>query len=418
MVTILKATILVSVIGIIGLNSKGKVAGKILFKKDPTLIARNLIKIEEGTIIEDIANLINFLKNNGYSVFVFENSKLAKNVEKTSKVSTETKALTKSNEAFRRNISSFAVETEFVANNVEMANLIHAVSMEMSQIGVKKFAEKRDLLIVQSIQALDDLDKALNLLMNRVREWYGLHFPEMDRIIDKHETYVKLIKSLGDRENFILDNLIENNLTTKKSSKLALAAKSSMGASITELDVKQIQKICEQLLDFYKLREDLEEYIQNLMKEIAPNTSILAGTTLGARLISIAGGLENLAKMPASTIQVLGAEKALFRSLSTGAKPPKHGILFQHTLVHGAKKWHRGKISRILAGKLAIAIRTDAFSGKYLGPEIKKDLERRIKIVVEKKKIFRQKIKKKETSTKEFKKYRKSRRKRKRENRG
>jgi nucleolar protein 56 len=120
------------------------------------------------------------------------------------------------------------------------------------------------------------------------------------------------------------------------------------------------------------------------MEEVAPNIKTLTGSLLGARLIAIAGGLTNLAKRPASTIQVLGAEKALFRSLKTGTRPPKHGIIFQHAYLHDAKRWHRGKIARALAGKLAIAARIDAFGGRCAGEELKANLEKRIEEIREK----------------------------------
>ena len=111
------------------------------------------------------------------------------------------------------------------------------------------------------------------------------------------------------------------------------------------------------------------------MEEMAPNIRAVAGALLGARMISLAGGLQNLAMRPASTIQVLGAEKALFRSLKTGARPPKHGLIFQHTLLHDAKRWQRGKIARVIAGKLAIAARADAFGeGHYIGDRLKETL--------------------------------------------
>jgi len=117
---------------------------------------------------------------------------------------------------------------------------------------------------------------------------------------------------------------------------------------------------------------------------VAPNTRAVAGALLGARLIAIAGSLQNLAMRPASTIQVLGAEKALFRSLKTGARPPKHGLIFQHALLHDAKRWQRGKIARVLAGKLAIAARIDAFGGKYVGDSLKADVDRRLAEIREK----------------------------------
>jgi nucleolar protein 56 len=142
--------------------------------------------------------------------------------------------------------------------------------------------------------------------------------------------------------------------------------------------------LCKNVLELYKLRQALEDYLNALMEEIAPNVKALAGSLLGARLIALAGGLTNLAKKPASTIQVLGAEKALFRSLKTGTRPPKHGIIFQHALLHEAKRWQRGKIARVLAGKLAIAARIDAFGGKYAGEELKADLEKRVEEIQEK----------------------------------
>ncbi len=131
------------------------------------------------------------------------------------------------------------------------------------------------------------------------------------------------------------------------------------------------------------MRQKLETYLDSVMEEVAPNIRVLVGSLLGARLIALAGGLNNLAKMPASTIQLLGAEKALFRSLKTGARPPKHGIIFQHSLIHEAKRWQRGKMARALAGKLAIAARTDAFSGKYAGDKLQTDLEKRISEIKE-----------------------------------
>ena len=137
------------------------------------------------------------------------------------------------------------------------------------------------------------------------------------------------------------------------------------------------------VLDLYNIRQSLENYVESVMDEVAPNIKEVGGSLLGARLISMVGGLMNLAKLPASTMQILGAEKALFRSLKTKARPPKHGIIFQHPLIHDAKRWQRVKIARALAGKLSIAARVDAFKGKYAGDELKADLNKRVKEVKE-----------------------------------
>jgi nucleolar protein 56 len=138
------------------------------------------------------------------------------------------------------------------------------------------------------------------------------------------------------------------------------------------------------VLSLYEMRQDLEKYMDNIMNAVAPNVMSLVGSLLGARLIAIAGGLPNIARLPASTIQILGAEKALFRSLKTGTRPPKHGLIFQHTYLHDAKRWQRGKLARALAGKLAIAARADAYGGRDISKRLKEDLNRRVEEIREK----------------------------------
>jgi nucleolar protein 56 len=231
---------------------------------------------------------------------------------------------------------------------------------------------------------LDDLDKAINLLMTRAREWYGVHFPELDRLMEKQETFARLIVNLGTRDNFTTENLKREGIPEAKAEGLAKTAEKSMGAELTQPDLAQIQALCKDMLDLYDLRQNLETYMDKIMEEVAPNVKTLVGSLLGARLIAISGGISNLAKRPASTIQVLGAEKALFRSLKTGTRPPKHGMIFQHTLLHDAKRWQRGKIARALAGKLAIAARTDAYGHRNIGDSLKADLDKRIDEIREK----------------------------------
>jgi nucleolar protein 56 len=275
-------------------------------------------------------------------------------------------------------MEEIAVKTGFVKEATQLADWIRKVTVELTKLKVKRAVEKRDLMVAQAIQTLDDLDKTINLFMGRLREWYGLHFPELNRLVEKHETYARLVLSLGERENFTLENLKKEGIPAKKAEKIAKAALASMGAELSAEDLEKVQTVCKTILELYGLRRILESYVDVTMEEVAPNIKSIVGSLLGARLIAIAGGLENLAKMPASTIQVLGAEKALFRALKTGTRPPKHGIIFQHTFLHQAKKWQRGKIARAIAGKLAIAARTDAFGGKYIGEELKAGLEKRI----------------------------------------
>ena len=257
------------------------------------------------------------------------------------------------------------------------------VTMQIARTGVAQAASRRDLSGVQAVRAMDDLDKTLNLLAGRVREWYGLHFPEMDRIIEKHDTYARLVAKLGNRRNFTYQNLSAEGLPKEKTEELADAAKRSMGAELDDPDLDVLRSFCTLMSDLYKFRENSEKYVEEVMKQVAPNMTAVVGAALSARLISIAGSLQNLAKMPASTLQVLGAEKALFRSLKTGARPPKHGVIFQHTAIHQSPRWQRGKIARALAGKLSIAARIDSFGGDFLGEKLKRDVDKKFEEIKE-----------------------------------
>jgi len=380
----MKAVIIECPFGILAFNEENKLIEKALFPKKPQTAAKALVKIEAGKTVDEVADLINMLRKSGYEIFVFENANLAKGIQEKFGVKVEVSKPSKTGEILRSRMEKFAVKTGFAKDAEEFNRWIHDVTVEITKLRVKRAVEKRDLIIAQTIQTIDDLDKTINLFMSRVREWYGIHFPELDRLLDKHETYARLALKLGSKDNFTLGRLEKEGIPKSKAEQIVKAAETSMGADLTETDITQIQALCKNVTSLYQLRQILEDYLDTAMEEVAPNVKAIAGSLLGARLIALAGGLTNLAKMPASTIQVLGAEKALFRSLKTGARPPKHGIIFQHVLLHEARKWQRGKIARALAGKLAIAARIDAFGGRYIGGELKAGLEKRIEGIREK----------------------------------
>lgn len=380
----MKATIVECVMGVFGFGEANELVEKTFFPKDPLEIAERLGKVEAGKAIEEIVTLVEKLQGKGYTTFVFESSKIAQNAREKLKIEVDVEKPSEAGELLRGNLEKFAVDLGFVKRQEQLREWVHKVSMELAKMKVRKAVEKRDLLVVQAIQTIDDLDKTLNLFMSRIREWYGLHFPELDRLIDKHETYARLIVNLGRRDDFTAENLEKEELPKAKAKQIAQIATASMGADLSERDMDQIQAMCKNTLELYDARQSLEKYVDSVMDEVAPNIRALAGSLLGARLIALAGGLTNLAKLPASTVQVLGAEKALFRSLRTGARPPKHGIILQHSFIHEAKRWQRGKAARALAGKLTIAARVDAFSGKYVGDELKIGLEKRVEEIKEK----------------------------------
>ncbi len=379
----MKAFLIQFPFGIAAFDDKNSLVEKVLFTKKPQAAARSLLKAEAGKMPDEVFTLISLIKNSGYETFVFEKANLAEEVQRKMNVTVEV-AKPSEAEVLRSRMNEVAVESGFVADEQELGLWNRNVSMELAKLRIKGASEKRDLIIAQGIQTLDDIDRTVNLFILRLREWYGVYFPELDRLIEKHETYSRLVVNLGDRENYSAESLEKENIPKERAQLLVKAAESSMGADIAERDLVQIQELARNVLAFYERRIKMANYVDTTMEEMAPNVRAVAGALLGARLIAIAGSLQNLAMRPASTIQVLGAEKALFRSLKTGARPPKHGLIFQHTLLHDAKRWQRGKIARVIAGKLAIAARADAFGGHYIGERLKADINKRLAEIHEK----------------------------------
>lgn len=255
------------------------------------------------------------------------------------------------------------VEAGWVKDEEEAKRLVRDFALKMSEAKLRELAAKPDLQVIQSVQALDEIDKVVNIVEARVKEWYGLHFPEVEGFLDNPEAYAKFVAKFGRREDISEEGLKEIGFSPKKIEALLLAAEKSKGSGIRDEDLHRIQALSEEAVRLSSIRDSLAKHTERTMTRTAPNLTAVAGATIGARLIAKTGGLEKLARLPSSTIQVLGAEKALFRALRTGSRPPKHGILFQHQAVHSAPKWQRGKIARSLASKIAIAARIDLYRG-------------------------------------------------------
>jgi len=388
----LEAYIIETPVGVFVLDEKSKLIDKYLFATDAQRAAAELGDFQDGKLNPTILEMLR-KSSTTYSPLVFENQVPSNAVEREAKLRVEVRS-SKVAEQLRNLLSAESPDRAKWMKDaaLESANLKSArayndfsrqVALQIARAGIAQAAAKRDLSAVQAVRAMDDLDKTLNLLAGRVREWYGLHFPEMDRLVERHDSYAHLVAKLGNRSNFTPENLAAEGLPADKCQELAKAAARSMGAELEELDLSVLQSFCNQMLDLYKFREKSESYVGEVLKEVAPNMTAVVGAPLSARLISIAGSLQNLAKMPASTLQVLGAEKALFRSLKTGARPPKHGVIFQHTAIHQAPRWQRGKIARALSGKLSIASRVDAFGGEFMGDKLKGNVEKKIEEIKE-----------------------------------
>ena len=329
----MKAVIIQFTFGVAAFNEENSLVEKVLFPKKPQAAAKKILKAEDGKISET-ASLVSTLQKAGYDTFIFENANVAGEAQKSLNIKTEVLKPAEA-EPFRALMEQIAVETGFVKDAKELGLWNRNVSMELAKLRVKGAAEKRDLVIAQAIQTLDDVDRTVNLFMGRLREWYGVHFPELDRLVEKHETYARLVMNLGYKDNFTVEALEKESIPKDRAENIGAVAEKSMGADMAEQDLEEIQALSKNVLEMYELRKNMENYVNNTMEEVAPNTKAVAGALLGARLIAIAGSLQNLAMKPASTIQVLGAEKALFRSLKTGARPPKHGTHCCMTLKGG-----------------------------------------------------------------------------------
>lgn len=267
----------------------------------------------------------------------------------------------------------------------EMAAMSLGLAHSLSRYKLKFSPDKVDTMIVQAISLLDDLDKELNNYIMRCREWYGWHFPELGKIITDNLAYCKCLKAVGDRVNFAAFDLSEI-LPEEVEAEVKAAAEISMGTEVSEEDINNILHLCDQVIEISEYRTQLYDYLKNRMMAIAPNLTILVGELVGARLIAHAGSLLNLAKHPASTVQILGAEKALFRALKTKKDTPKYGLLYHASLVGQTTPKNKGKISRMLAAKASLAIRYDALgedTNAQLGVETRAKLEARLRILEE-----------------------------------
>ncbi|XP_018615463.1 nucleolar protein 56 [Scleropages formosus] len=253
-----------------------------------------------------------------------------------------------------------------------------------SRAKVKFNVNRADNMIIQSIALLDQLDKDVNTFSMRVREWYGYHFPELIKIVNDNSMYCRLARLIGNRKELSeesLEQLEEVVMDSSKAQAILEASRSSMGMDISPIDLINIESFSNRVISLVQYRQELQEYLRSKMVQVAPNLAALIGEVVGARLISHAGSLTNLAKYPASTVQILGAEKALFRALKTRGNTPKYGLIFHSTFIGRAAAKNKGRISRYLANKCTIACRVDCFSelpNSVFGNKLREQVEERL----------------------------------------
>ncbi|MBI2208384.1 hypothetical protein HYU50_02715 [Candidatus Woesearchaeota archaeon] len=238
-------------------------------------------------------------------------------------------------------------------------------NLELTKNSIKE-SVNNDLFIVQAAGAIGEIDKTLNLLTKRLREWYSLYNPEASDKIRDHEKFSSLIAKKSKKQ--LLDEF-------------DIDEKDSIGSDLKEKDISAILSLAAQINSLYALRAHYENYLKELEKETCPNLAAILGVAMAAKLIEHTGSLKRLAEMPASTLQVLGAEKALFRHMRNKKnRPPKFGLIHEHQLIQKSKREMYGKVARALADKASIAARVDYFKGKFIGDKLKKELIEKFKI--------------------------------------
>ncbi|KAJ5155922.1 nucleolar protein 58 [Penicillium capsulatum] len=340
----------------------------------------------EGKVTPRLSSLLDEIKNEKKASLAVADPKLGNAIGKLPGLSLELIADSSTTDAFR------AIREHLNAlipslGPKDMSIMALGLSHSLARHKLKFSPDKIDTMIVQAIGLLDDMDKELNTYAMRVKEWYGWHFPELAKILNDNIAYAKLVLKMGMRSSSETADLSEI-LPEEIEGAVKAAADRSMGTEISDDDLENIQQLAEQVVALAEYRQQLGSYLTARMNAIAPNLTALVGELVGARLIAHAGSLTSLSKSPASTLQILGAEKALFRALKTKHDTPKYGLIYHASLIGQATGRNKGKMARILAAKASLGLRVDALAEwdddateedkAALGTEARFNLERKL----------------------------------------
>jgi nucleolar protein 56 len=354
--------------GFIALDENFNLLDYELFPKDKLL--EKYLEIQSRKITTEEKLLIGRLANSGYQIRI-ESNKLAsayKELDYEFEFSTESN--TPGGKFLRANLPGVLVKVGFIEMTGELRGVVHELFLRVTEEKLRTASRADDLLLIQAINAIEEVEESLVKLNERLREWYPLHFPELDAVKNQ-EKYVEMVAEYGDRDS-IIDSGILTELLDED-----LNRETSLGSDISPEDLEILQEFARSLHALIITKKSLNSFVDKRMGELAPNLRELAGASLGAKMISHVGSIKRLAMLPSSTIQIIGAEKALFRHLKTGERPPKHGLIYQHPEVRGSRWWIRGKVARLLAAKISHAVRKDFFSGEK-DPQIVESFHKRL----------------------------------------
>ena len=323
--------------GFFAFDSENKLICKRLFPEEE--IINRLAEITDKKIVLEENDIINEVSED-YDEIIIESNKRLSDYDNEKIV---IKTPNQGGEYLRSHYD------EFDLDDAEISRIYQNLAIYK----IKKESASEDKHLIQAINSIDEIDESVSKLIERIREWYALYFPEME-VVRNNETYIRLIS-----ENKSKDEIIKAKPEAFPDDMIDLEE------DINPMDLEIMNDYAKSIHELQKSRKNIENYIDSKMEAIAPNLRLLVGSTLGAKLISHAGGIKRLAMYPSSTVQIMGAEKALFRHLKSGDRPPKYGLIYQHPQVRGAKWWNRGKIARMLAGRISLAARRDVFTKTF-----------------------------------------------------
>ncbi|XP_017973846.1 PREDICTED: nucleolar protein 56 [Theobroma cacao] len=349
------------------LNQCNSVSEGLMTDELRSFLELNLPKVKEG-------------KKSKFSVGVAE-PKLGSHISETTKITCQSgEFVLELLRGVRLHFDKFIKDLK--PGDLEKAQL--GLGHSYSRAKVKFNVNRVDNMVIQAIFLLDTLDKDINSFSMRVREWYSWHFPELVKIVNDNYLYARVAKLIEDKSKLSEEHipaLTEILGDEDKAKEVVEAGKASMGQDLTPVDLINVQLFAQRVMDLAEYRKNLYDYLVTKMNDIAPNLASLIGEVVGARLISHAGSLTNLAKCPSSTLQILGAEKALFRALKTRGNTPKYGLIFHSSFIGRASARNKGRMARYLANKCSIASRIDCFADRgttVFGEKLREQVEERL----------------------------------------
>ncbi|GMJ04912.1 homolog of nucleolar protein NOP56 [Hibiscus trionum] len=350
-----------------GLNQCNSVSEGLMTDELRSFLELNLPKVKEG-------------KKSKFSLGVAE-PKLGSHISETTKIPCQSgEFVLELLRGVRLHFDKFIKDLK--SGDLEKAQL--GLAHSYSRAKVKFNVNRVDNMVIQAIFLLDTLDKDINSFSMRVREWYSWHFPELVKIVNDNYLYARVAKLIEDKSKLSEEHvpaLTEILGDKDKAKEIVEAGKASMGQDLTPVDLINVQLFAQRVMDLAEYRKNLYDYLVTKMNDIAPNLASLIGEVVGARLISHAGSLTNLAKCPSSTLQILGAEKALFRALKTRGNTPKYGLIFHSSFIGRASAKNKGRMARYLANKCSIASRIDCFAERgstVFGEKLREQVEERL----------------------------------------